>query len=104
MAENKVHFGLKNAYYAVLTETTDPQTGAITTTYGDWKKCPGAVSIGLSNNASQEDFYADDGQHQFRTASERTSSRMLRTPMEQLSKLRILRQLTLRSLMRHQVT
>lgn len=61
MAENKVHFGLKNAYYAVLTETTDPQTGAITTTYGDWKKWPGAVSIGLSNNASQEDFYADDG-------------------------------------------
>lgn len=61
MAENKVHFGLKNAYYAVLTETTDPQTGVITTTYGDWKKWPGAVSIGLSNNASQEDFYADDG-------------------------------------------
>jgi phi13 family phage major tail protein len=61
MAENKVHFGLKNAYYAVLTETTDPQTGAITTTYGDFKKWPGAVSIGLDNNASQEDFYADDG-------------------------------------------
>lgn len=61
MAENKVHFGLKNAYYAVLTETTDAQTGEITTSYGSWKKWPGAVSIGLSNNASQEDFYADDG-------------------------------------------
>ena len=61
MAENKVHFGLKNAYYAPLTETTDPQTGVVTTTYGDWKKWPGAVSIGLENNASQEDFYADDG-------------------------------------------
>lgn len=61
MAENKVHFGLKNAYYAVLTETTDEQTGEITTSYGAWKKWPGAVSIGLENNASQEDFYADDG-------------------------------------------
>lgn len=61
MAENKVHFGLKNAYYAPLTETTDPETGEITTTYGSWVKWAGAVSIGLSNNASQEDFYADDG-------------------------------------------
>lgn len=61
MAENKVHFGLKNAYYAPLTETTDPETGEITTTYGAWVKWAGAVSIGLSNNASQEDFYADDG-------------------------------------------
>lgn len=61
MAENKVHFGLKNAYYAVLTETTDAQTGEITTSYGAWKKWAGAVSIGLENNASQEDFYADDG-------------------------------------------
>ena len=61
MAENKVHFGLKNAYYAPLTETTDPLTGEITTTYGSWVKWPGAVSIGLSNNASQDDFYADDG-------------------------------------------
>lgn len=61
MAENKVHFGLKNAYYAVLTETTDPETGEITTSYGSWKKWAGAVSIGLENNASQEDFYADDG-------------------------------------------
>lgn len=59
--ENKVHFGLKNAYYAPLTETTDSLTGEITTTYGAWVKWPGAVSIGLSNNASQEDFYADDG-------------------------------------------
>lgn len=61
MSENKVHFGLKNAYYAPMTETTDPETGEVTTSYGDWVKWPGAVSIGLSNNASQEDFYADDG-------------------------------------------
>lgn len=60
MPENKVHFGLKNAYYATLTESVDAQTGAITTTYGTWVKWPGAVSIGLENNASQEDFYADD--------------------------------------------
>ena len=61
MADNKVHFGLKNAYYFPMTEVTNPETGAVSVVYGPAKKWPGAVSIGLSNNASQEDFYADDG-------------------------------------------
>ena len=59
--DNKVHFGLKNAFYFPMTEATDPVSGEVTTTYGAPVKWPGAVSIGLSNNASQEDFYADDG-------------------------------------------
>ena len=59
--DNKVHFGLKNAVVFPLTETTNPQTGEVTTTYGAPIPWPGSVSIDLSNNASQEDFYADDG-------------------------------------------
>lgn len=59
--DNKVHFGLKNVYYFPMTEVTNPQTGAVTVSYGAPVKWAGAVSIGLSNNASQEDFYADDG-------------------------------------------
>lgn len=61
MADNKVHFGLKNAYYFPMTEVTNPETGEVSVVYGAPKKWPGAVSIGLSNNASQENFYADDG-------------------------------------------
>lgn len=61
MADNKVHFGLKNTYYFPMTEVTNPETGEVTVSYGAPKKWAGAVSIGLSNNASQEDFYADDG-------------------------------------------
>lgn len=61
MADNKVKFGLKNAVIFPLTETTNPQTGAVTTTYGAPIAWPGSVSLDLSNNASQEDFYADDG-------------------------------------------
>lgn len=61
MADNKVHFGLKNAYYFPMYEVTNPLTGEVSVSYGAPKKWAGAVSIGLSNNASQEDFYADDG-------------------------------------------
>ena len=61
MADNKVHFGLKNCYYFPMTEVTNPSTGEVTVSYGAPVKWAGAVSIGLSNNASQEDFYADDG-------------------------------------------
>lgn len=59
--ENKVHFGLKKVTVWPLTEVTNPQTGAVTTSYGAPISWPGAVSMDLSNNASQEDFYADDG-------------------------------------------
>jgi len=60
-ADNKVHFGLKKAIVFPLTETTNPQTGEVTTTYGAGIPWPGSVSMDLGNNASQEDFYADDG-------------------------------------------
>ena len=59
--ENKVHFGLKKVTIWPLTEVTNPQTGVVTTSYGAPISWPGAVSLDLSNNASQEDFYADDG-------------------------------------------
>lgn len=58
---NKVHFGLKNVKYAVLTETVDAKTGAITTTYGTPKAINGAVNLNLEAQGSQENFYADDG-------------------------------------------
>lgn len=59
--ENKVHFGLKRACVWPMFETVNPQTGDITISYGQKINWPGAVSIGLDNDASQEDFYADDG-------------------------------------------
>lgn len=59
--ENKVHFGLKRACVWPMFETVNPQTGEITISYGQKINWPGAVSIGLDNDASQEDFYADDG-------------------------------------------
>lgn len=59
--DNKVHFGLKKVVVFPLNETTNPNTGAVTTTYGAPIAWSGAVSMDLGNNASQEDFYADDG-------------------------------------------
>lgn len=57
MAEtNKVKFGIKNCYYAVLTED---ENGAIT--YGTPVHFPGAVNLSLSKEGSDpEKFYADD--------------------------------------------
>lgn len=60
MSNNKVHFGVKNAYVFPITETVDPDTGVVSTTYGDAVKWPGAVSIDLQAQGSQENFYADD--------------------------------------------
>lgn len=57
---NKVHFGVKNAYIFPITESVDAQTGEVTTTYGAAVKWPGAVSIDLQAQGSQENFYADD--------------------------------------------
>lgn len=61
MAENKVSFGLKNVHYAILTETTDPQTGVTTTTYANPKAWPGAVDIALDPNGDPIVFAADNG-------------------------------------------
>ncbi|PEL13789.1 major tail protein [Bacillus sp. AFS017336] len=54
MAENKVVFGLKNAYYAIVTET-----GGIET-YGTPVPFPGATALTLEPKGEQTDFYADD--------------------------------------------
>lgn len=56
---NKVHFGIKNVYYATVTETTS--ASGITTTYGTPVAIPGAVSIDLSADQDVNNFYADDG-------------------------------------------
>lgn len=56
---NKVHFGIKNVYYALVTETTT--TTGTTTSYGTPVAMPGAVSIDLSANQETTEFYADDG-------------------------------------------
>lgn len=56
MAENKVRFGLKNVYYAVLTESSDSSNN----TWASPKAVPGAVSITLDSNSSDGTFYADN--------------------------------------------
>lgn len=60
MKKNKVKFGLKNAHYAVVTETADETTGEVTSTYGTPKAWPGAVSISLDPSGDSNNFYADD--------------------------------------------
>lgn len=57
---NKIKFGLKNVHYAVLTETVNSQTGAITSSYGTVKSWPGAVNLSLEPQGSDNPFYADD--------------------------------------------
>lgn len=51
---NKIKYGLKNAYYAKITDTS----GAIT--YGTPVRIPGAVSLSLSPVGETTPFYADD--------------------------------------------
>jgi phi13 family phage major tail protein len=55
MPENKVVFGLKNAYYSVITEGDDGVH-----TYAAPVRLPGAVEIALDPKGEQADFYADD--------------------------------------------
>lgn len=54
---NKVKFNLKNVHYAKLTETVT--SGAVTYTYTSPVAIPGAVSMSLSAESSNEPFYAD---------------------------------------------
>ena len=51
---NKVHFGLKNVHYAVIS-----YTGGVPS-WGTPVAVPGAVSLTLSKEGSDTDFYADD--------------------------------------------
>lgn len=61
MAEkNKIKFGLQDVAYAMVTETQDPETGAWTTSYGEYKAIPGAVSLSLSPEGEENNFYADN--------------------------------------------
>lgn len=55
---NKVRYGLKNAYYAVVTLNSSNEPS-----FGTPKKLPGAVNLQLDSNAEQEVFYADDIQY-----------------------------------------
>ena len=59
---NKVHFGLKNVHYALITYTSGvPSWGAPV-------KVPGAVNVTLSKESSDTDFFADDVKY-YHTAS-----------------------------------
>lgn len=51
---NKVHFGLKNVHYALITYTSGVPS------WGTPKAIPGAVNLTLSKESSVTDFYADD--------------------------------------------
>ena len=53
MAENKVRFGLKNVYYAKLTEGS-------TNSFATPVAVPGAVSMTLDSNVANGTFYADN--------------------------------------------
>lgn len=53
---NKIKFGLKNAYYAPITEDSQGNES-----YGTPVAIPGAVSMSLSPSGDTTEFYADDG-------------------------------------------
>lgn len=54
---NAIEWGLSNVHYAKITGT-DTSTGAYT--YGDVKPIPGAVSMSLTAQGSNDPFYADN--------------------------------------------
>lgn len=56
----KVLYGLCNVHYAKLTETTDPATGVISTTFGTIKQWPGAVNLQLDPSGNPIIFSADN--------------------------------------------
>ena len=56
MAENKVRFGLKNVYYAVLTESSDSSNNS----WAAPKAIPGAVNLTIDSNSADGTFYADN--------------------------------------------
>lgn len=52
---NKVQFGLSNVYYAILTESDSAAP-----TFGTPKKLAGAVSLELTQEGTENNFYADN--------------------------------------------
>lgn len=61
--QNKVKFGLKNVYYSKVTETTDSETGAVTSSYSTPARWPGAVSIAQDPQSSRNVFRADNSDY-----------------------------------------
>ena len=55
---NKVKYGLKNVYAAVMTETVTQ--GVSTYTYAEPKRIPGAVNMSLNAEGDSTPFYADN--------------------------------------------
>lgn len=60
-AQNKIQFGLKNVYYAKLTETTST-SGVTTYSYGSPKPWKGAVNMSLAPNGDTVKEFADDAE------------------------------------------
>lgn len=58
---NKIQYGLKNVYYAKLTETTST-AGVTTYSYGTPKAWKGAVSLSLEPQGDTLKEYADDSE------------------------------------------
>jgi phi13 family phage major tail protein len=56
--DKKVFYGLSNVHYALLTETESD--GVVTTSYGEVKKWPGAVSLTFDPNGNPIIFPADN--------------------------------------------
>ena len=59
--KNKVKFGLSNVHYALVTETESE--GVVTSTYGDVKSWPGAISLSLDSTAEKSVTRADDSDY-----------------------------------------
>lgn len=59
--KNKVKFGLSNVHYALVSETESE--GVVTSTYGDVKSWPGAISLSLDSTAEKSVTRADDSDY-----------------------------------------
>lgn len=64
MANNKIHYGITNVYYSVLTETLGTN-GQYTETYANPKRLIGARAISLSAQNENVQFSADNNPNYF---------------------------------------
>lgn len=62
---NKITYGIKNCYYAPITETLNAQTGTWTVTYGTPVAMLGARSISLTAQNENVEFSADNNPKYF---------------------------------------
>ena len=58
--ESKVFYGLCNVHYAKITESTNPDTGVVTTSYATPKSWPGSVAMQLDPSGNPTFFSADN--------------------------------------------